>query len=71
MPVTTTPQRTAGLAAARAAYNASLPPASTALTDAEYWAFVYSHYAGAETEQELYDRATDSYCEQFGLPLGT
>ena len=67
----TTPLRTAGLQAAADAYNAANPGTEeepiTPLTADEYWTKVFADYSGDETEQEVYDRATDSYCQQFGI----
>lgn len=65
--VTTTARRTAGLEAACANDSPTMP--NGPYTPATYWAFVYAHYRGPETEQQVYDRATDSYCRQFGLPV--
>ena len=75
MPTTTT-ERTVGLQAACDTYNATLQPTKdadgnevlpAALTPDEYWAKVFADYRGDETEQQVYDRACDNYCNQYGV----
>lgn len=73
----TTPPQLAGLQAACDAYNANLLPSKDVdgkdvppvlLTAAEYWDRVYADVASSyPNEQEVFDRATASYRQQYGV----
>jgi hypothetical protein len=72
----TTPHKLVGLQAAANACNSTLQPTKDAdgndvlpvlKTTAEYWDFVFSDYSGTEAEQQVFDRACESYCNQYGV----
>lgn len=70
--LTVSPSQLAGLQAACDAYNATLQPVDDVppvlLDVAAYWDKVYADVAGSgETEQEVFDRATESYQQLFGV----
>lgn len=74
--LTYTPHQMAGMLAACDAYNSTLQPTKDAdgndvkpdlLDVGTYWDKVFADYSGDETEQDVFNRATESYCAQHGV----